>query len=216
VSPDPETSTDIAVMSADPRPRFERAADQLSALIASVPADRLDDPTPCADFDVRALLAHIVQSTGDFADIGEGRPVGATEPGEQGAPGRPSESVPDDGWAAAYERARARVSAAWKDDARLDEIVSVPWGDVPGRGALGGGVMETVAHTWDLARALGRSCAAYDPEPVAYALAVAHGFLPADGRGPEVPFGPVQQAPEGADDFGRLAAWLGRGADWAG
>jgi hypothetical protein len=57
-----------------------------------------------------------------------------------------ADGVPDDGWLAAYAVARARVTAAWADDARLDALVEVPWGKVPGRVALSGYVQEILTH----------------------------------------------------------------------
>lgn len=190
----------------DPRPLFDAAAGHLSALIAAVPQERLGAPTPCSEYDVRALLGHVVQATDGFATL--------SETGEK--PGDPAPSLSDDGWRDAYETARARVSAAWEDDALLDATMSVPWGEVAGRDALAGAVMETAAHAWDLAQVLGRSCAVFDQEPAEYALDFVHRFLPADRRGAGVPFGPVEEAPEGADAYTRLAAWLGRRTDRAG
>ncbi|MFI1968941.1 TIGR03086 family protein [Streptomyces cinnamoneus] len=185
----------------DPRPLYARAADQVAALVAAVPAGGLDAPTPCEGFDVRALLAHLVSGVRAGAALGEtGRDTDLA----------PVTGVPDDGWAKAYDEARARLVAAWADDAKLDVPVVVPWGTMPGRAFLAsGGVLETVAHTWDLSRALG------DPLPLdqdlaEYALEWAHRALPAERRGEGVPFEPVRQAPEGADAYTRLAAWLGR------
>ncbi|KNB49212.1 TIGR03086 family metal-binding protein [Streptomyces caatingaensis] len=186
----------------DPRPLLARAAQQLARLIAAVPAGRYDDPTPCEDFDVRALVGHLTGGAHAFAAIGEtGRVAGRITP---------PEGVPDDGWAAAFDAARARLAAAWADDARLDMPVTVPWGALSGRDYLFSGcVMEMAAHAWDLSRALG------DPFPLdeelgACALEWAQRIMPAERRGEGVPFGPVRPAPEGADVYGRLAAWLGR------
>ncbi|GHF12826.1 TIGR03086 family metal-binding protein [Streptomyces morookaense] len=185
----------------DPRPLLARATAQLAELVATVPAERLGDPTPCEEFDIRGLLAHLVG----------GLEAGALL-GETGEPRRlaPVTDVPDDGWAAAYEAGRARLAAAWADDAKLDMAVAVPWGEMPGRAYLASGcVLETVAHTWDLSQALGHPLP-LDQELGEYALEWARQKLTADRRGEGVPFGPVRPAPEDADAYGRLAAWLGR------
>ncbi|MFI9721121.1 TIGR03086 family metal-binding protein [Streptomyces sp. NPDC052396] len=185
----------------DPRPLLARTAAQLGQLIAAVPAERLQDPTPCEEFDVRALLAHLVGGVNAAADLGE--------TGRAGVP-QPALDVPDDGWAAAYDTALARLTAAWADDAKLEMPVTVPWGTMPGRAYLfSGRVMEMTAHTWDLSRALGDPLP-LDEELAEWALEWAHRVLPAERRGEGVPFGPVRPAPEGADAYGRLAAWLGR------
>ena len=56
----------------DPRPLYERAADQFASLLKTVTPERLGDPTPCTEFDVRALLSHVVGGTHRIATIGEG------------------------------------------------------------------------------------------------------------------------------------------------
>ncbi|MGW4561800.1 TIGR03086 family metal-binding protein, partial [Streptomyces sp. NPDC004561] len=71
-------------------------------------------------------------------------------------------------------------------------------------------VMEIVAHTWDLAEALGHPHE-LDPEPARFALATARRVLPGSlPRDEEVPFDAPREAPEGAGPHEELAAWLGR------
>ncbi|WP_328536551.1 TIGR03086 family metal-binding protein [Streptomyces sp. NBC_00344] len=188
------TTTDLRVL-------FERAAEQFAALLKTVPVARLDDPTPCGDYDVRALISHVVGATHRFAHIGEGGHFAEV-------PAR-MDGVPDDGWGTAYGSAMRRASAAWAVDERLDATVSVPWGDIPGRAAVGGYLMETVTHTWDLTRALAHPLP-LDPELADAVLPLARQVLPAARRGGDVPFGPVVSVPEDADVYDRLAAWLGR------
>lgn len=43
----------------DLRPLLTRAQRWVEQLIAGVTSDQLDDPTPCADFDVRTLIGHL-------------------------------------------------------------------------------------------------------------------------------------------------------------
>ncbi|MFF3616275.1 TIGR03086 family metal-binding protein [Streptomyces sp. NPDC002580] len=186
----------------DPRPLYTRAAGQLASLIGTVRPEGLAGATPCAEYDVRTLLSHIVGGTRRIAVIGSGGDGLAVRPFADG--------VPDDGWSAAYDEAAAEVGRAWADDARLEALVRVPWGEAPGRVALAGYVMEAVTHTWDLSEALGRPLG-LDPELAEFALAIAARVLPDEGRDdPELPFGPVESAPEGAGAYERLAAWTGR------
>ncbi|MEV8019381.1 TIGR03086 family metal-binding protein [Streptomyces sp. NPDC086554] len=187
--------------SPDPRPFFDRATGQLAALIATVRPEQLEAATPCDEYDVRRLLSHIVGGTRRFQVVGEG--------GDGLAMPSFADDVMDDAWSAAYEKVRPATLDAWADDARLDAPVRVPWGDVPGRAALSGAVMEAVTHTWDLSEALGWPLE-LDQELARFALGVAHQALPTDRRGEGVPFGEVRNAPEGADTYGELAAWLGR------
>jgi uncharacterized protein (TIGR03086 family) len=185
----------------DPRPLHRRAVAQTESIVAAVRPGQLGLPTPCAEYDVRALLSHTVGGLTRIALIGEGADALAV-------PVR-ADGVPDDGWLAAYRAAAARAAAAWADDAKLDAGFVVPWGKVPGRVAISGYVQEILTHGWDLARATGQPTE-LDPELASWVLAVARRILPPEPRGGEVPFGPVLPAPPGAGPYAQLAAWLGR------
>jgi len=186
---------------ADPREIHQRAVAQTESIVAAVVPAQLGLPTPCAEYDVRALLSHMVGGLNRIAIVGEGGDALAI-------PAR-ADGVPDDGWLDAYRAAAARARAAWADDARLDALVEVPWGKVPGRIAVSGYVQEILTHGWDLARATGQPTE-LDPELATWVLAVARRILPPEPRGGEVPFGPVVPVPEGVGVYARLAAWLGR------
>jgi uncharacterized protein (TIGR03086 family) len=202
----------------DPRPLYRRAVAQTGTAVAAVTPDQFALPTPCPEYDVRALLAHIVGGLTRTALVGEddpdalARPAAALlSPGETTPPSPPvAQGPPDDGWPDAYRAAAARAAAAWADDAKLDALVEVPWGKIPGRFALAGYVQEVLAHGWDLAKATGQPREG-DPELALFALAGAKRILPPDIRGNDgVPFGPVVDVPADATPYTQLAAWLGR------
>jgi len=185
----------------DPRPVYARATEQAAALIGTVRPEQLDGATPCAEFDVRALLGHVVGGTRRVAVVGEGGDGLAVRPVTDG--------VTDDGWPAAYEEVRTRALRAWAGDDRMEAPVRVPWGEVPGRAALSGYVMELVTHTWDLSESLGHPLE-LDQELAEFALATARRVLPDPDRDADTPFATAQSAPEEADSYEQLAAWLGR------
>jgi uncharacterized protein (TIGR03086 family) len=187
----------------DPRPLYRRAVAQTATTVAAVSPSQLSLPTPCPEYDVRALLAHIVGGLTRTALVGELDPDALAHPSQ-------ATGVPDDGWPDAYRAAAARSDAAWADDAKLDTLVEVPWGKVPGRFALAGYIQEVLAHGWDLAQATGQPVEG-DPELAEWALATSRRILPPEIRGDEgVPFGPVVTAPADAGPYTQLAAWLGR------
>ncbi|MFD7375191.1 TIGR03086 family metal-binding protein [Streptomyces mirabilis] len=189
-------------MNIDPRSLYTRATEQIAALVATVRPEQLAGPTPCAEFDVRTLLSHIAGGTRRIAVVGAGGDGMAVRPFLDG--------VEDDRWSAAYDEVRTEVRKSWADDARLDALVTVPWGEAPGRIALSGYVMEAVTHTWDLSESLGRPLV-LDPELAEFALGIARRVLPDERRDDEeLPFDSAVPAPEGADAYGRLAAYLGR------
>jgi uncharacterized protein (TIGR03086 family) len=184
----------------DPRPSYDRALAWVQTLVESVRRDQLDEPTPCAEFDVRALLGHLVVTVGRAQAIGEGRSPFAV----------PStlDDVADDAWPATLAEAVAAMRPVWADDALLDKEVTVPWGSVPGRAALWGYVNEALVHGWDLAVATGQPSEA-DPDVAEAALAGSTAHIPAGMRGEGVPFDAVVEPAPGAGPTERLANWSG-------
>lgn len=181
----------------DPRPRYAAALAHVHGLMTR--ATDLDAPTPCTDFDVRALLGHLVTTVERVRLLGEGADPYSV----------PAVVTGLDDPAAVYRASAEKALALWADDTVLDREVAVPWGTVPGRAALWGYLNETLVHGWDLAVATGQDPEA-DPDLVAPVLAAAPAFLPAEPRGGPVPFAaPVPPRP-GAGPTERLANWSGR------
>jgi uncharacterized protein (TIGR03086 family) len=185
----------------DPRQVYARAIAQTEPIVAAVEPNQLGLPTPCTEYDVRALLSHIIGGMNRVATAGESGDALAV-------PAR-VDGVPDDGWPAAYRTAAARARAAWADDVKLEAEVALPWGTMPGRIAVSAYVQELLTHAWDLAQATGQPTEG-DPELAAWTLALARRILPPEPRGGEVPFAPVVEPPPGAGPYAQLAAWLGR------
>lgn len=187
----------------DPRPYYDRALAWAHELIAGVRADQLTRPTPCAEFDVRTLLGHLVATVDRARVIGEG-----------GAPfSVPSvvTGIADDGWADAFAAAAAKMRAIWADDELLDATRTVPWGEVTGRAVVWGYTNEALVHGWDLAIATGQPAEA-DAELATAALAGAKDQIPAERRGGPVPFAPVVEPAPVAGPTERLANWSGHRA----
>jgi uncharacterized protein (TIGR03086 family) len=184
----------------DPRLHYRTALTWVRTLADGVPADRLADPTPCAEWDVRGLLGHLVATVDRVRVIGEG--------GDPQTTPRVVEGIADDGWTDALDAAEDKMAAVWADDAVLDELVTVPWGRVPGRAAVWGYIREALVHGWDLAVATGQSPEA-DPVTAEAALAETKLVMPAEPRGGPIPFAaPVAPRPE-AGPTEQLANWCG-------
>ncbi|MBB5430684.1 TIGR03086 family metal-binding protein [Nocardiopsis composta] len=185
----------------DPRPMLARALDQAERQVAAVRPDELGHPAPCADYDVRALLGHVLSVLYKLARAGTGGDA-------RGVPDV-TEGVADDGWAGAFASARGEVERVRADDGLLDRMVQLPWAALPGRDALEAYTAEFTAHSWDLAHATGR-LAGLDPGLAAQALEAFSEFAPPEERSEQGRFSPVVAVPEGADVYTRLAAYLGR------
>ncbi|WP_202966109.1 TIGR03086 family metal-binding protein [Streptomonospora alba] len=156
--------------------------------------------TPCADYDVRALIGHMVAVLHKLTRIGAGEATGDV--------GDVIHGIADDGWADAFALARGETERVW-NEAVLDREVALPWATLPGRAALDAYTHEFTVHSWDLAHATGRR-AALDPDLAVRALEAFPRFAPPEARSGQGPFGPVVEAPEDADAYTRLAAYLGR------
>lgn len=190
---------------ADPRPFYAAATTWVTDLIANVTDDQLDRPTPCTEFDVRALIGHLIGTGKRGVAIGEGGDLLAIP------------AADDRHDAQTYRELTERASSLLSDDSRLGEMVTVPWGTIPLAGAVWGYVSETLTHGWDLAVATGQH-AETDPAIVEPTLAVAKQFIPAEIRQlDDIPFGPVVESRPEAGPTEKLANWTGReSANWVG
>jgi uncharacterized protein (TIGR03086 family) len=129
----------------DVRDLHRTALDAFSARVDHLPADSWTWPTPCADWDVRALVNHVV---------GENRWV---PPLLGGA------SIADVGDTLDGDLLGGDPAAAWHDSigpAReavgrtpLDRTVHLSFGDVPTEEYLWQLTADALIHAWDLARA---------------------------------------------------------------
>lgn len=176
----------------DPRFAFAKAVDVAGQVIGGVRPDQLDQPTPCPQMDVRALLGHLVDVLQRVALIGRDENPFALPP---------RRAVADDGWRAAWQQAAHEVQAAWSDDAVLRRTVVLPWSQVSGGKTLCGYINEVVVHTWDLAVATGQR-PVWDDEILAAAFGAIQQTLPAGDRA--ALFAAVADAtPPGADRLAR-------------
>ncbi|WP_459547429.1 TIGR03086 family metal-binding protein [Nocardia sp. X0981] len=188
----------------DFRADLAAAHEWVAGLMTGVGPDGWTAPTPCPDYDVRALLRHLSCHPAKIAATATGadpRPLPAHADIDENRPGEDY-----------LERAIAALDR-WSDDTLLTRTLTAPWGAAPGGLAVGGYLMETVAHGWDLAVATGQPAEA-DPALVAKARAVAEQALSGGFRGSGAPFGAVVEPRAEAGPTEQLAAFLGR--SWAG
>jgi uncharacterized protein (TIGR03086 family) len=169
--------------------------DQLAALVDGVRADQWSAPTPCAEWDARSLVRHLVTGQMLFASA-----LGSTA----------GDAVTDDdaGLPDAFRTTGAVMLDAFHKPGALDQLVDVPVGRVPGSVAVDLRITECLVHGWDLARATGQTTT-FDDAVVERELAFTRGAL-ALVPPERSPFGPEQPAPPGASPTDQLAALLGR------
>lgn len=157
----------------DPRSVFAKSVSTADIAIAAVRPDQMTNPTPCGDYDVRALLGHLLFVLDRVARVGRNEnPFAGPDT---------VDPLPDDAWLAAWTE-RARVARdAWTDDAALVRPTPLPWAPESGAQALGTYIAEVTVHTWDLATAIGHT-PDWDHHVLAAGLKAMRGALPAVGR----------------------------------
>ena len=128
----------------DPITVLGKAVDQTGRIVAGVKPDQLSAPTPCADWDVRALLNHTIGVVEMFDDAAQTKPFN----GEIFA----KDNVGDDPGASYASRAQV-LHATFAKPEVLDATWTMPFGEVPGAFAAGFATLELFQHGWDVARA---------------------------------------------------------------
>lgn len=177
---------------------LEPATTEMTRLLRGVNADRLDSPTPCDEWAVRDLLAHIHQFVDVFATNAR-----------KGSLNPPDDLVDD--WRTVIPAALDDLAAAWSDASAWEGRVSAGGIEMDAADNALVAAEELTGHAWDLARATGQDIDVSDAilDPVAQFFVR---FSP--GNADEGPFGPRGPVPDDADRLDRLVATAGRDPRW--
>lgn len=164
---------------------LSRALDQTADVLSAVPAGKLSDATPCGDWDVASLVAHVVAGPRNFVIMSSG--------GEPDWSAKPP--LPDD-WTTEFRSAAVDLVRMWRETGESASPQAVDWQTA-----------EFAVHTWDLARAIGQPTD-FDPEVAQRGLDFMSGALTSDNRG--AAFAPAVTVSEDAPVYDRLVAFAGR------
>ena len=189
----------------DPRKADTAAVRATVALVASISPADLDRPTPCAGWDLRALLAHMTAQHRGFAAAAVGR-------GAEEAVWRPDSQDP----LARYAASAADVITAFAPDEVLDRPFRFPEFDqpVPGRTAIGFHLVDYVVHGWDVAAATGLPWE-LPADVLEAALPIARAVPDGDERRrPGAPFAPAVRTPADPTPMTEILTLLGRSPAW--
>jgi uncharacterized protein (TIGR03086 family) len=183
---------------------LDRALGSTRAILASVQPGQLDAPTPCASWDVRALINHFIGTARWWAGVVDGQDAGA------GADDAAVDYAAGDYVAAYTDACKVAVAALGAQDVP-GRMIRLPFGEFPGAVVIAMAALDQFTHGWDLARAAGQPTD-LDPGLARELLARSEALITDDFRGPDgaAYFGPATQAPPGASAADRLAAFLGR------
>ena len=169
------------------------------AVLSKVGPGQLDAPTPCASWDVRALINHFIGTARWWAACvaGEGEAADA--------------DYASGDFVAAYEESIRLATAAFETGGALEKTVTLPFGEFPGAVVMAMCTIEQFTHGWDLARAIGHHTD-LEPALAAALLGQSKAAIGEAHRGPDGQafFGPIREAPVNAAPADQLAAFLGR------
>lgn len=179
------------------------------SVVSGLTAEDLGRATPCADWTLGELLAHMIVQHYGFAAAAVGR--GADPAVWQVCP------LGDDP-AADYAEAADYVLAVFAADGVLDRDFALPEISAsiafPGTHAISFHLIDYVVHGWDVARSLGTG---FDPDPdlLRFAWRVARAVPDGPKRlEPGAAFRPSLPAPDGAGLLDRVLSALGRSPSW--
>lgn len=177
---------------------LDRALAATDAVVAGIRPVQWSSPTPCKEWDVRAVLNHLVRGNLLFAAIVQGQPP----------PDRDADHLGDDPLTA-FRRASEGLRAAFAAPGVLESVYTAPFGTGPGSALAHVRVVEILAHGWDLARATAQP--AVFPDDVAErALAGAKRALTSRPQSPGAPFAAQVPVADDGPAMDRLAGFLGR------
>lgn len=182
----------------DMRELHRRAVQETGSVLAEITDADWDRPTPCTEWTVRDIVAHMVDNGAQLAAVLDGK--------DAPEPLRP----PDDALVGAYADSGDLIAAAATDEALERSYPLGSFGEFAGRIHLGIRFVDVLVHGWDLAAALERDHE-IAPDLAEPALRIAESLPDTPAvRGPGGPFAPARPAPQDATPGERLVAVLGR------
>ena len=177
-----------------------RASAATSRIVHGIKDDQWSDPTPCADWDVRTVVNHIVSENLWVAPLLAGRSIADVGDQFEG-------DVLGDDPAGAYDSSAAEADAAFAAPGAMQAPVGVSYGPIPGEEFAEHRFFDVLVHGWDVAKATGQDTT-LDPELVDACWRIADGMRDMIAGTPyfgdEVPVAPD------ADLQTRLLGLLGR------
>jgi uncharacterized protein (TIGR03086 family) len=182
----------------------QRASGEFGRRVHAVGDDQWSLPTPCTEWDVRALVNHLVYENLWTVPLMEGRTIEDVGDRYEG-------DLLGDNPQAAYDAAAAPALEAVQQDGAMERTVHLSFGDFPGREYALQLFADHLVHAWDLARAIGAD-ERLDPELVdacaGWFAAMEEAYRGAGAVGPR----PEIAGDADADAQTRLLAMFGRRA----
>jgi uncharacterized protein (TIGR03086 family) len=177
----------------DPLVAHQRAQDTFAHVLVNVASDQLSLPTPCTEWDVQALIDHVIAGNHRVVE----RAGGHVAP------------LPENLGAAHRASAKA-AQEIFAEPQALSRTYRLPIGEIPGTAFIELRTSDLLVHAWDLATATGQPTD-LAPELAEYVLAFSAEMMSRPGlRGEGRPYGEEQPCSEERSAADRVAAMLGR------
>ena len=176
----------------EPLAQLDELGPVLATVVSGIAPTQLDDPTPCASFNVRGVLEHMVAGATAFAAAFRGAAPADVDAADV---------------LAAFLPALTDLAAAMHEPGALDRTVAAPFGEVPGETFARFVVLDGLVHGWDLATATGQP---YDPPPALVDAVSAFAAGALDPLRDGDTFAAATEPPSGATPMERLVACTGR------
>ncbi|HSF86743.1 MAG TPA: TIGR03086 family metal-binding protein [Acidimicrobiia bacterium] len=177
-----------------PADDYRRAGERTVAVIAGIQPHQMENRTPCDEWDVRALVSHLVNSNLWLAAAVEGEGAEWDE--------RSGEDPEAD-----YRASVAAVQSAMRIEGAMEKLVATGMGELPGAVLYTIAMTKQLLHGWDLAVATGQATT-LDPELVTAADAFIRPAVES-GAAAEA-YAPPLSVEEGASAQEKLLALVGR------
>ncbi|GLW07634.1 TIGR03086 family protein [Microtetraspora sp. NBRC 13810] len=185
-----------------------RAAASLIEIVRDIEPDQLGARTPCAEYDVRKLINHLLFWGPSLEGAARKEAVPPPAAAETDA------DLTGGDWRAAVEAHAERLAAAWGRPEAWQGVTHMGGPTELPASLVGGMVVgELLVHSWDLAQATGRPTT-WDDGLVAYTLEELAKSVE-QGRKMGV-YGPEVPVPASAPPLDRVLALTGRDPAWTG
>jgi uncharacterized protein (TIGR03086 family) len=127
----------------------EQALASTRRYVANIKPDQMSNPTPCAEYDVRTLLNHIVGGNLWVAPLVGGQTIAQVGDRYDG-------DVLGDDPVASYDASATSAADAFNAPGAMAAPAAVSYGPVPGEIYAGHRFIDVLIHGWDLAKATGQ------------------------------------------------------------
>ncbi len=181
---------------------YRIGTDAFDRHVHAIREDQWGLPTPCSEWDVRALVHHLVYETVWIAPLIQGMSVASVGDRFEG-------DLLGDDPKAAWSRTLSVARAALGEPGALERMVGLSTRDITGQAYCLEVAVDGGLHSWDLARAIGAD-ETIPPEIIDAAFDLLRPIIEAGESGDS--YGTRIQIPDDADPQTRILALIGRKA----